>query len=85
MVAKQFFKDPKALLLAYSQNFPDGLSAAPLAIRTGAPILLCANNKRTLVEYGRYVASLSGIKLGYIAGGPTLISDETALAVLGLD
>ena len=75
LVAKEFFSNPKSAVLAYAQNFPDGLSGGPLAYALNAPLILTDNNKPTAaVNYGTSL----GIKSGYVLGGPGLISDKVA-------
>ena len=75
LVAKEFFSNPTSAVLAYAQNFPDGLSGGPLAYALKAPLILTDNNKpAAAVNYGTSL----GIKSGYVMGGTTLISDAVA-------
>lgn len=77
-VAAYFFSFPRQAVLAYAQNFPDGLSGGPLAYALGAPLLLTANgNENTAAFYAQY----NMIGSGYVLGGQGLISDDTADAI----
>ncbi|MBR5740060.1 MAG: cell wall-binding repeat-containing protein, partial [Firmicutes bacterium] len=67
------------VVLAYAQNYPDGLSGGPLAYAKNSPLLL-VDSKHTdaAKEYALEHCSLKCVVLG----GPTLISDEAALAIV---
>lgn len=72
-VAKEFFtKGSDSVVLAYAQNFPDGLAGGPLALSIKAPLILTDNS-----GYGDAVAyaKSAGIKKAVVLGGPALISD----------
>lgn len=75
LVAEKYFKSAKAAVLASGENFPDGLSGAPLAMLCQAPLLLVSN---AAYEPAQQFAQQQNIKKTIILGGPTLISDETA-------
>ena len=76
LIAETFFKAPKAAVLSYAQNFPDGLCGGVIAYKQGAPMLLVTNGNGAKAA-DAYTAKL-GIKGGYVLGGPGLISDKTA-------
>lgn len=60
-------------MLAYAQNFPDGLSGGPLALSLDAPLLLVdQSNHQAAADY----AKNAGIKKAVVLGGPSLISDD---------
>ena len=81
LVAKEFFSAPKAAVLAYAQNFPDGLSGGPLAYTLKAPLILTDNKKPApAVAY----ATGLGIKSGYVLGGTGLISDKVVKNVFSM-
>jgi len=80
-VANKFFSEPKAAVLAYAQNFPDGLCGGSLANSMGGPLLLVENGKVTAAE--KYT-NKKGVVCGVILGGQTLISDVSARTVYGL-
>lgn len=73
-VAKKFCaKDSETVVLAYAQNFPDGLSGGPLALSLDAPLLLVdQSNHQAAADY----AKNAGIKKAVVLGGPSLISDD---------
>lgn len=72
-VAEEFFANPKAAVLAYAKNFPDGLCGGPLAMNMDAPLILTATGKTDAAE--GYVKS-EGIIKGNVLGGDDLISNE---------
>ena len=82
-IAEKFFDNPDKFVLAYAQNFPDGLSAGPLANTYGAPLILTQNAEKALQAAKDYTfeyahGSLKNITL---IGGETLISDSSAASV----
>ena len=79
MIAKEFFEDASATVLAYGENFPDGLCGGPLAIAEKTPLILTKSNKKDLAK--EYCAKYSVTKAG-VLGGEALISDETARYIL---
>lgn len=79
MVAETFFDKPAKAVLAVGSNFPDGLCGGPLALTEQAPLVLV--NDSTYDAAASYCEE-AGISGGYVLGGPTLISDETAETVL---
>ena len=77
-IAKKFFPDATCAVLAYADNFPDGLSGGPLAYSLDAPLILTMNGKQSVaVNYAKEM----GIKSGMVLGGPTLISDKIVRTV----
>ena len=77
-IAKTFFDNPYMVVLAYGENFPDGLSAGPLAYSVGAPLILTKNGKQApAVQY----AAETDIGYGLVLGGPGLIPDKVANAI----
>ena len=82
-IAKKFFKPDKidSAVLAYAMNYPDGLAGGPVAYSTGSPLLLVTNSFSS--DAKDYVSHSLAHKIR-VMGGPTLISDEVALAVLDL-
>jgi putative cell wall-binding protein len=82
VVAKQFFTSPEVMVLAYAQNFPDGLSGGPLAYQAGGPLVLTQTGKHAAAMT---YASENDIQSGYVMGGSMLISDDTAKAIFDTD
>ena len=80
LIAKKFFSKSTSATLTTGQNFPDGLSGAPLAKKYKAPILLVADKKHD--DARKYV---EGINLNnmFIIGGTNAISNKTKYRVLG--
>ena len=74
-VANEFFDyGADAGVLVYGENFPDGLSAGPLALSISAPLILVSNYDTV---YASEYFSNMGIKRVAALGGPTLISDNS--------
>lgn len=75
-VAEQFSSSTcNNVVLAYAQNFPDGLSGGPLAVSYGAPLILVdSNNTAAAKTFTKKHHSQRMIVLG----GPSLISDAAA-------
>ena len=73
-VAKKFFGGKaSAAVIAYGQNFPDGLAGGPLAMTLDAPLLLAENGAYS--QAAGFVEK-EGIKKGIVMGGRSLISDS---------
>ncbi len=79
-VANQFFNKPQTVVLAYAQNFPDGLSGGPFATQKGAPIILTDSTK---TEAARTYVKSAGATSNFTLGGPSLISDYAVESILG--
>ena len=76
-VAVTFAMCYKKATLAYAGNFPDGLSAGPLAYAVKSPLLLTANNDDYYKKTVSYTATKT-IKHMYVLGGETLVSRAVA-------
>ena len=82
LVAKEFFTSPTTAVVAYGQNFPDGLCGGPLAAKLNAPLILTENgNEAVAVEY----ASENNICKGYALGGPIIISNNVIRNIFRMD
>ena len=82
LIAKTFFKNPSSAVLAYAQNFPDGLCGGVVAYKQGAPMLLVidGNGAKAATTY----AKEAGIKSGYALGGSGLIADKTIRQIFSM-
>ena len=78
LVAQTFRPIAEKAVVAYAQNFPDGLCGGPLAYRLGGPMILTQTNKASTAA--AYTTS-SRIKQGYVLGGSGLISDDAARSI----
>lgn len=78
-LADEFFTGAKIAVLAYGNNFPDGLSGAPLAFAYEAPLVLASSTNTNAAQ--DYVIS-NGIKTVITLGGPSLISDNAVNKIL---
>jgi putative cell wall-binding protein len=81
LVAKEFFSAPKAAVLAYAQNFPDGLSGGALACGVDAPLILTASGKEKAAA--AYTKDMT-IKAGYTLGGTGLINDKAVKSIFAM-
>ncbi|MBQ1476776.1 MAG: cell wall-binding repeat-containing protein [Erysipelotrichaceae bacterium] len=79
--ASAFYDHPEQAVLVYGENFPDGLSAGPLAFILKAPVLLTKTGKEE--DTGIYTKNNCTGK-GYVLGGTGLISDEAAKEIFTL-
>ncbi len=74
-IAERFFANPDYAVIAYAENFPDGLCGGPLAMTMDAPLILTKTGKQTAAK--TYMQA-NGIKSGAVLGGASLIDDATA-------
>jgi putative cell wall-binding protein len=82
LVAEEFFSgNCDNLVLAYGQNFPDGLSGGPLALTLDAPLILTMNND-TVSQKAADFAAKKNVKFIAVLGGAPLISDATVQKIL---
>lgn len=78
-VAKTFFSsDVTTITLAYGQNFPDGLSGAPLSMSLGAPLILTANMASAYEKTSAFTKDELKATYAVSFGGSTILSDATA-------
>ncbi|MBE6937653.1 MAG: hypothetical protein E7460_03755 [Ruminococcaceae bacterium] len=80
-IARTFFPGATSAVLAYGQDFPDGLSGGALANHTGAPLILTATAKNKVTAAYTVPA---GIESGYVLGGPGLISDASVKNIFAM-
>ena len=80
-VAKRFW-DPNMenMVIAYGQNYPDGLCGGVLAYYLNAPMLLTRDKNAALAAE---FAAEKGITSGAVLGGPSLISDSAVQQIFG--
>ena len=79
LVAQRFVSNPSAAILAYAQNFPDGLCGGPLAYALGAPLILTDTKHPDAAD-----AYIENISSGIVVGGPGLISDTAVRNIFDL-
>ena len=78
-VAERFAPEAAKAVLAYAQDYPDGLCGGPLAYFLGAPLILTDNNRASVAaEY----TGANAITEGLVLGGTTWISEESAERIL---
>lgn len=78
-VAKNFFKNPKSVVIGYGGNFPDGLCGGVLAEKRGAPLLLI-NERNT--EFAKQYVKENSIKDQIVLGDSDLISNRAIDAIV---
>ena len=79
-IAKAFFPNTTKAVLAYGENFPDGMCGGTLAYSMGAPVLLTTNSKSAAsVSF----TTANGIHNGAVLGGTALISDKIVEKTFG--
>ena len=72
VIAERYFGNASAAVLAYGENFPDGLCGGPLATLIGAPLVLTHNDKLAAAD-----AYIEGVNYGYVTGGEARLTDAT--------
>lgn len=79
MIASYFANDgaPNAVL-AYGENFPDGLCAGPLAWVKDANLILCDDNN---TQYAKEYMDEYSIVKGFVTGGPAIIADKAVKSI----
>ena len=83
LYAKECFRSTETAMLVYSQNFPDGLSAGPIAAYLGAPLILTVNSEKWVDVAASFYAQLfETITKTYVFGGPSLISDANVFKIV---
>ena len=80
LVAMEFFPNSHNAILAYAQNFPDGLSGGPLAYCLRSPLLLTQTGNTNCQSY----CHNNNIKDGCIMGSDELIDDTTARTIFSM-
>jgi putative cell wall-binding protein len=80
-IAERFFGNcSETAVLTYGLNFADGISAGPLALAFGCPVILATSNSTLFAEnYARVV----NINKAICLGGKSLISDEAVQRIIG--
>ena len=79
-LAKKGVFASRTVVLAARDNFPDGLSASPIAYINDAPILL-VNTGRT--DYAKKYVASNADDYSITFGGPTIISDGDVAEIMG--
>ena len=74
-IATKFFPNATSAFVATGLNFPDALAAAAAAGHIGAPVLLVGADVASAAQAEKVLAN-SKINHIYLAGGPTVISEQ---------
>ena len=80
MIAETFFDRPSHVVLAYGNNFPDGLCGGILSMGKNAPMILTRTGKEAPAKS---YAEKNGIHKGTVLGGDSLVSNATVGNILG--
>lgn len=81
-VAKYFYGQSAAGVVAYGKNFPDGLCGGALAYAMNGPLILTENGKTQAAE--TYM-SAAEMQYGAVLGGTTLISDKSVRDIFHME
>ncbi|MBQ4473792.1 MAG: cell wall-binding repeat-containing protein [Lachnospiraceae bacterium] len=81
LFAETYFPNAARVILAYGENYPDGLCAGPLGAVLHAPVLLAADGKESRAK--AYVSG-SSVSSGTVLGGPSCLPDASVRKILGL-
>lgn len=82
MVAETFFPiEANHIVLAYGQNFPDGLCGGVLAYNMYAPLILTRDKA---ISYAVDFATSRGVTTGAVLGGTGLIADSSVRQVFSM-
>ncbi|MBQ5672372.1 MAG: cell wall-binding repeat-containing protein, partial [Oscillospiraceae bacterium] len=82
LLAEKYVKNPEAVVLAYGQDFPDGLCGGPLAYNMGAAVVLA--DAKGVSAAAAYAAGIN-VEEGVVLGGSARIGDKTVREIFGLD
>jgi putative cell wall-binding protein len=82
MIAERYFPNADKMVIAIGTNFPDGLSVGSLAYALHAPLVLTTD--KNLAAAKAFAETLDLTK-GIAIGGSGLLSDETVMAIFGLE
>lgn len=83
-IVKYFDQDPKSLVIATGENFPDGLSGGAFAALSGSPMLLIPKEGLNN-DTKDYLSSLCGkTKKTYILGGTGVICSDNEKLIANL-
>jgi putative cell wall-binding protein len=74
-IAKTFFADAENVVLAFGEDFPDGLCGGSLASSMNAPVILVANSANKYTMAAEYAAE-NGITGGIALGGSGRITNN---------
>lgn len=80
-IAKKLVSSADSIVLAYGNNYPDGLCGALLATATNSAILLC--NDKLAADTEAHIEA-AGITSGYVLGGTGVLKDETVAEVFDI-
>lgn len=82
-VARKFFSGKSSnVVVAYGENFPDGLAGGPLAMATGNPLLLGCNTSSAMSPVINFATS-QGTSGGYVLGGARLVDSSMLNRMIG--
>ena len=81
-IAKRFIENPSYAIIAYGENYPDGLCGGPLAQVTKSALILTKENKKDTAK--NYIQEM-GIGSGAVLGGEVNIVDKTAKYIFDAD
>lgn len=78
-----YYNNVSSAVIASGSAFPDGLCGGPFARAIGAPLILVANGNTQSAS--SYIKDFCHVSYGAVLGGPTLISDSSAISIFDVD
>ncbi|MCR4840192.1 MAG: cell wall-binding repeat-containing protein [Lachnospiraceae bacterium] len=85
-IMDKFYENPTSVTFVYAENFPDGISAGPLAYAFNEPVVLASNSNKAKELLNGYIGNkLDDVYLVHVFGGETLISDETIVDAVNFE
>lgn len=80
LIARKFFESPYGAVVAYSNEYPDGLCGGPLGYKEGIPLLLTRSDKLDAAK--KYIAE-TGIFSIDVLGGESRLKDSDIKRLFG--
>lgn len=85
VVANTFVKNPEAVVIAYGENFPDGLCGGFLATTTDGAVILANQKNAASVAAAESYITTKKIGGGYVLGGSAVFSQDTIADIFNVD
>ncbi|MBE6124976.1 MAG: BspA family leucine-rich repeat surface protein [Erysipelotrichaceae bacterium] len=80
LIAEKFFENPYGAVVAYSNDYPDGLCGGPLGYKEGIPLLLTRSDK---LDAARKYIKDNGIMMLDVLGGEARLTNKDIKKLFG--
>ena len=80
LIAEKFFESPYGAVVAYSNDYPDGLCGGPLGYKEGIPLLLTRSDK---LDAARKYIKDNGIMMLDVLGGDARLTNKDIKKLFG--